>query len=132
MDEVVRRVQPLRCEHGFRKQRHAFARDLPQGITHAVLFELGRHEPHPDRRPGYHGAFHVELGVYVDAVAELLGEAKPRFVRPYDRQLREWAGSLVYGDDTWWRLDQPVDVLAEAMGELLLEVVLLAAERVPS
>jgi hypothetical protein len=125
MEEVVRRLHPQLRKHGFKKQRHAFARDLADGITQAVAFEMGRYEPHPDRRPGpYYGAFRVELGVYVDAVAELHGDPKPRFVRPYDCHLRESVGLLVDGEDTWWTLDQPVDDLADGMAELLSEVVL--------
>lgn len=124
MDEVVRAVHPLLREHGFKKQRHAFPRDVGAGITHAIQFEMGRYEPHPDRRPGLYGAFRVEMGVYVDAIAELLGEPKPRFVRAYECHFRECPGALVEGEDTWWTLDQPLGDLAEGTAELLSGVAL--------
>ena len=124
MREVVGRLQPLLRRHGFRKQRHAFARDLAQGLTHAVVFEMGRCEPHPDRQPGpYYGSFRVECGVHVDAVGELYGDPKPRFVRPADCHLRTWAGALLSGEDSWWTLDQPVEDLAEGMTQPLAEVI---------
>jgi hypothetical protein len=47
MDEVVRAVHPLLRDHGFKEQRHAFARDLDNQITHAFQFVMGHHEPHP-------------------------------------------------------------------------------------
>jgi hypothetical protein len=129
MDEVVRAVHPLLREHGFKKERHAFARDLDNQITHAFQFVMGRHEPHPDRQPGLYGAFTAEVGVYVDAVDELVGKPKPRFVRPYDCHFRERLGMLIDGDDTWWTLDQPIDQLAGGMQELVSEIVLPWLER---
>jgi hypothetical protein len=132
MNEVVSAVQPMLRERGFKKQRHAFAREVEGGITHSIQFVMGRHEPHPDRRPGLYGAFTVEVGVFVDAVAELAGEAKPRFVRAFDCQFRERAGVLFEGEDTWWALDQPVPDLAEGMEVLLSDVLLPCLERLSS
>jgi hypothetical protein len=124
MDQVVRAVHPLLREQGFKKQRHSFSREGGEGITHALQFQMGRYEPHPDRRPGYYGAFTVELGVYVGAVAELFGQDRPRFIRAHDCHFRERAGTLLDGDDTWWTLDQPLDDLADGMLELVTEVAL--------
>jgi hypothetical protein len=122
MDEVVRAVYPLLRERGFKKQRHAFARDLGNGITHAFQFVMGRHEPHPDRQPGFYGAFTAEVGVYVEALDELVGTSKPRFVRPYDCQFRERAGMLLEGEDTWWALDRRLEDLAAGMADLVTEI----------
>lgn len=133
MNEVVRGVHPVLRGRSFKKQRHAFARDLTEGITHAIQFEMGRYEPHPDRRPGYYyGAFRVEMGVYVEAIAKLLGESRPRFVRAYDCHFREWPRALLDREDTWWTLDQPLRDLAEGMTELVEEVALPWLDRLDS
>lgn len=132
MDAVVRVVHPLLRERGFKKQRHAFARELESGITHAFQFVMGHHEPHPDRQPGLYGAFTAEVGVNVDAVDELIGKPKPRFARPYDCQFQERVGTLAEGEDTWWALDQPVGILTEGMAELITEVALPWLDRLSS
>jgi hypothetical protein len=125
MDDVVRRIQPHLRAAGFRKQRNAFARAVADGVQHAVAFQMGRHEPSPDRQPGLYGAFTVELGVYFEQVARVRDARAPRFVRPYDCHVRQRLGFLLpEPHDRWWTLDQPADTIAEAMIEALDEVAL--------
>jgi hypothetical protein len=125
MDEVVRLVDPSLRERGFRKQRHAFARAVEDGTVQAIAFQMGRFEPAEERRPGYHGAFTVELGVWFAAVAELLDEERPRFVRPFDCHVRQRLGLLLEKpEDTWWTLEQPARLIADAMVEAFDELAL--------
>lgn len=125
MDEVVRQVAPLLRAHRFKKQRHAFARDSDAGAVQALLFQMGRFEPSEERRPGLYGAFTVELGIWFADIARLSGETPPKFVRPYDCHLRQRLGFLLgEQDDTWWSLDEPATLIAEAMSEAFEEIAL--------
>lgn len=132
MNEVLRAVHPLLRDSGFKKQGHAFARNGGLGITHALQFVMRRHELHPDHQPGLYGAFMVELGVYLDAVDELLTRPRPRFVRPYDCHIRERVGALLDEEDVWWTLAQPLDDLGAAMAELVSEFALPWFDRLTS
>jgi Domain of unknown function (DUF4304) len=129
MDEIVRAVEPLMRKRGFRKRRHVFARDVGEGLTQSVQLLMGRFEPHPDRRPGLYGAFTLELGVFVDAIAALDGQAKPRFVHPYDCHFRQRVGDLLDGEDVWWELEQPAGMLTDATEAVLAETVLPHLDR---
>jgi Domain of unknown function (DUF4304) len=132
MDEIVRAVEPLMRECGFRKRRHVFARDVGDGLTQSLQFLMGRFEPHPDRRPALYGAFTVELGVFVDAIATLHEQPEPRFVHPYDCHFRQRVGDLLDGEDVWWQLDQPAGLLTAAMEALLGDVIVPHLDRLDS
>ncbi len=125
MDDVVRRLAPALGKRGFKKQRRAFAREVAPDVVQAILFQMGRFEPAEDRRPGYHGSFTVELGVWLGELARIFDEERPKFVRPYDCHVRQRLGFLTdEPEDTWWTLDQSTEEIADAMVEAFDELAL--------
>jgi hypothetical protein len=125
MRQVVEHVEPLLRKRGYTQRGHAFMRRVDDDVTHAITFQAGRFELAEERRPGLHGSFTLECGVWLRAVADLRSEQAPAFVRSYDCHVRQRAGMLLpEREDTWWRLDGDTDVLGVAMAGLLEDVVL--------
>ena len=125
MRQVVGHAVPVLRERGYVTRGSSFMRRPAGGVVHAITFQMGRFELAEDRRPGLHGAFTLECGVWLQAVADLRGERIPSFVRAYDCHVRQRVGSLLpEREDTWWSLDGDAEALGGAVAQLVEEVVL--------
>jgi hypothetical protein len=115
MQAVVDSVAPLLRERGFRKQRHAFARETEPGLVQALDFQMGAHDPPgtveiPGLRENVYGLFTINLGLWF---VEASRASAPRFVRPSACQLMQRIGFLLDPPgDAWWPLDGAADVVA--------------------
>jgi hypothetical protein len=124
MKQIVGRVAPLLRRAGFKKRRHTFNRTNEPGIVHVVNFQMGSFNP-PGAGSAAHsaaleslgipgdlyGRFTINVGVYFAGMVIDEHDKPGGWVNDYNCQLRQRIGDLLTGEDVWWALDSPDEVL---------------------
>ena len=113
-DEVLRGLNPLLKESGFKRSGPTFNRRTADGLTHVVNLQISRLEPagslsFPNLRQSLYlyGKFTVNLGVYVPEVALFWGPIQEQgFIQEHSCCIRMRLGNVApEGRDIWWELD---------------------------
>lgn len=112
LDDVLRELAPVLKAAGFRKLRHTFSRQMPEGIIHTMRFQLGQ--------PGgsAEGRFSVNLGVFVPEMAFEGLQVPERRIAPEHCHLKLRLEHVVpHQTHLWWPL-QDRDATARLRAEL--------------
>jgi hypothetical protein len=129
MTSVITPLAPLFKDRGYRKRGNSFNRTVSNGLIHVVNFQMGAFNPPgtveiPGLRPNLYGTFTLNLGVYLHDIERQKGaeESVKKFIPEYQCHIRTRIGNLLPdGSDTWWRLDQPVEVLIDTVRGAMLD-----------
>lgn len=104
--EVFAKMKPL----GFKKNGRTFNRRLDDGIIQVINFQSGQYPltdnyEVPGLRENLYGKFVVNMGVCVESLFkfQFLTENK-KYYKEYDCQIRARLGTLLTGQDYWWKI----------------------------
>ena len=104
--KVFSKMKPL----GFKKNGRTFNRRLDDGIIQVINFQSGQYPltdnyEIPELRENLYGKFVVNMGVCVENLFKFqFPTENKKFYKEYECQIRARLGTLLTGQDYWWKI----------------------------
>lgn len=104
--DVFAKMKPL----GFKKNGRTFNRQLDNGIIQVINFQSGQYPltdnyEIPGLRENLYGKFVVNMGVCVENLFKFqFPTENKKYYKEYDCQIRTRLGTLLTGQDYWWKI----------------------------